>query len=210
MQNKPCMDNSAYEFRSLKKMDNLSDAARLIYQTDSFIYPALLGSIQNAEIILPEILLQSERCFQLKNMFAVLIGEQIVGLIYSIHHDFIWTPEIFLNMFEHHSIALPEYFYNVSVNYFDKIANDNEILNGIYIMNVCVSASMRHLGIGTKLLSAFIDRYPSEQMSLHVLSNNASAIHLYKKLGFSICKETTGYSPNLPPPQCYYMKSALV
>lgn len=209
MQNKLCMDPSAFEFRYLEKTDNLADAARLIYQTDSFIYPALLGSIQNAEIIMPKILLQSEGCFQLKNMFAAVNGEQIAGLIYSIHRDFIWTPENFLSMFECNCIAIPEHFFNVSANYFDKITNDKEIQRNIYIMNVCVSTSMRYLGIGTKLINAFFDRYPSEQMSLHVLSNNASAIHLYNKLGFRVRKETTGYSPNPPLPQCYYMSTLL-
>lgn len=130
----------------------------------------------------------------------------MAGLIYYIRRDFKWDAGLFLKAFQEHGIAVPEHFYSAASAYFEKTQRDTGALKGIYILNVCVDSAMRNQGVGTGLLSAFSGRYPSEPISLHVLSDNTAAIRLYQKFGFHIRKETTGYSPVPPHPRCYLME----
>ncbi len=62
------------------------------------------------------------------------------------------------------------------------------IFDEVNLMNIVVRKDFRHFGIGSHLLEAIIDyakKQKSTSITLEVNEHNLSAIHLYKKYGFS-------------------------
>lgn len=192
-------------FRNLRKTDNLFEAAGLIYKTDPFIYPSLFGSVQTAERVLPDLIAQDRVCFGLRHLFCAVSDGHVKGLICSSHDDYRWDTQEVLNSFEKNKISAPKYFSKAAENYFEKFSHEADLAGHIYLICVCVDENLRNLGLGKKLLNAFFDRHPNEEFSLHVLADNAPAIHLYRALGFASCKEVTGFSPAPPAPKAYFM-----
>lgn len=203
MQNKNPAKN--FEFRNLRKTDNLFEAAGLIYKTDPFIYPSLLGSAQTAQRVLPDLIAQDRICFGLSHLFCAVSDGHVKGLICFSHNDFLWNTQLVLNSFEKNKIPVPKYFCKAAENYFEKFSREADLAGQTYLICVCVDDDLRNLGLGRKLLNTFFDRHPSEEFSLHVLADNAPAIHLYRALGFASFKEVTGFSPAPPAPKAYFM-----
>ena len=110
--------------------DDYSQIAGLIYDTDSFIYPAAFGSRFKAKQILPK--LMNENClFNHNNIRVAFKDGKICGIALVISEkEFSQSPDCF-NKSESNSIKC------VNNDYFSKIA-DYVTENQVYIACVCV------------------------------------------------------------------------
>ena len=125
-----------------------------------------------------------------------------LGIICSYNGSFVSTYEKWCKAFSDANVKIPDTFQKA---YFEYIVNlQKEKHRGIYISNVCVAPELRGHGIGYMMLLHYLSNH-KEEISLDVLKDNHSAIHLYERLGFNIEKEYTGFSLDNPKPQCYHM-----
>ncbi|MFB0921088.1 MAG: N-acetyltransferase [Oscillospiraceae bacterium] len=193
------------EFRNIDNTDNLLDVARLIFQTDHYVYPALFGSIKNAENLLPGVIKQDAVCFCSDNLFGAFYDKHVVGIVCYFNGDYRWSSDVIINEFKKNRIEIPRSFYRASTEYFEGLAHSDDLKRGTYIMNVCIIDSLRNIGLGTRLLRSFFETKGVESCSLEVLAENATAINLYQKFGFAVQQERVGFSVNPPYPRCFYM-----
>jgi ribosomal-protein-alanine N-acetyltransferase len=76
------------------------------------------------------------------------------------------------------------------------VANTEDPSMPVDITALTVSPEARRTGIGRSLLLAVLDRYPQQESSLEVRTDNSAAISLYERCGF----ETTGLLPDFYAP----------
>ena len=75
----------------------------------------------------------------------------------------------------------------------------------VSMINICVSESLRGKSIGKKMMEAFFQQV-SGPYELVVLKENPAAIHLYKKMGFSITETFWGLGHREDDVECYQMR----
>ena len=176
----------------------MEDIARLIYQTDPYIYPYWFSdNVEEAKIVLIPLIKQDKFVFNYKYMYvAVDKGiNKIVGLACIIDNkeplDFDYTN-------------LRNYSFNYKYtidNYIMALINEVRELNLPYLSNVAIHHDYRGRKIGSIMLEYVIkeNRDLYKKILLDVLSNNPSAIKLYQKLGFEITSPEVmgiGYGPD--------------
>lgn len=171
----------------------LRNIAALIYQTDPFIYPAMFRSQENAELLIPELILRGDEMFCAENLFLAVAEEKIVGIILWHKGPLDWSPELLkecessrgIEQSPHLTLAKEQYFSSYNTAPEDRIS----------ILNVCTSSECRNFGIGSILLRSFIEEHRDcREFELYVLADNLRAIHLYEKYGFSSVECLQGFS----------------
>ena len=191
-----------------------SDVAKLIYDTDSYIYPTLFGEGPEGRMravrILSELLASgADVMFAKKNLFVLGIGDEIAGIILWYKGSMQWDPAPLLDAAAGVGIALKEEnVMKVSREYVaDRYTSgDSSEDQGLELINVCVKSSLRGRGAGDYMLERFVEAHPRENMKLVVLADNIPAVNLYQKFGFSVTKETDGFSLSHPKPRCFTME----
>lgn len=185
----------------LDKKDLLA-LARLIYDTDPYIYPAMCSATE-AEKIFPCLLFAgTDSMFHKQNLFVARLDDTIVGVILWHSGPLVWGHKAFIEACNSQNIPIAPTFEQVAREYLSTYDQPNA---DISIINVCVDASVRGRGVGTAMLAAFIARHKSESMELVTLTGNTIAIDLYKRSGFEILQEEDGFSMEDPKPRCYTM-----
>ncbi len=187
--------------------------AKLIYETDPYIYPALFGSGEqgpkNASLLLPEVFERGlDPMFSRENLFVVKKEEQILGLILWHKGKLNWDPSSLLEVAAEKSLPLnPEKVMLVKKEYVDAcyLNLPPEETDRIFLINVCIDANARGAGIGGFLLEHFLKEHPEIPMELAVLKRNMPAIRLYQKYGFTVTREEYGFSETSEKPRCYTM-----
>lgn len=188
-----------------KKLDEnhtkqeLSEIAGLIYDTDPYIYPAMFQTRESALEIIPRMIIANDTMFCAKNLYVAKHGEQIVGIILWHRGPLNWSADTYFACG-----GDSPHINEVSLKYFASYSEMSADV--VSLMNVCTS--IRGQGIGCKLLCSFM-REIDGPYELFVLSDNSSAINLYKKEGFSIVQRTQGFSLVEPHPSCYQMVSIM-
>ena len=141
--------------RALSLEDDLAQAARLIYDTDEYIFPYLYeGDIQKAERVIVK-MIQRETIYNYRNITIATLEDRIVGIIVAnetpIHIDAREMIRCFIDANE----MVGERFTKTFNEYY-KFFEDEPA--GVYIANVCVDKTCRGKGIGKKLLMAFLQK----------------------------------------------------
>ncbi|MCR4793051.1 MAG: GNAT family N-acetyltransferase [Lachnospiraceae bacterium] len=205
-----CRNISADEMLSIEQY---ADIARLIYQTDPYIYPAIFGygdeGIQCAISILSEVFeCKKDEMFSKDNLYVLEERGRIIALILWYKGKLNWDPKYIIEIAEKKGIILDknniELVRKEYVEYCYADSTDNN--NTVSIINVCVSENKRRTGIGSKILESFIFEQGSQTYELTVLADNAHAISVYKKFGFSIVKTEEGFALIPQRPLCYTMR----
>lgn len=179
---------------------DLLTIARLIYDTDSYIYPAMCSAAE-AEKIIPYLLSAgTDSMFCKQNLFVARLNNNVVGVILWHYGPLVWKQKAFIETCNSQSIQIAPTFEQVAREY---LSTYDQPTADISIINVCVEASVRGKGVGTEMLKAFIGRHKSESMELVTLTENTIAIDLYKRSGFEILREEDGFSVENPKPRCY-------
>ncbi|MCR5048172.1 MAG: GNAT family N-acetyltransferase [Saccharofermentans sp.] len=183
--------------------------AKLIYDTDPFIYPAMFGEgdegRRTAVKVLSLLLRKgTDPMFCLDNIFIKMKRNKIVGLILWNKGELSWDYGVLMSAAQEAGVVLDKKRLDiVKENYFSD-NYDSSVCERISLINVCVDNKQRGEGVGNSLLKEFITRHDGD-MELVVLSDNSEAVKLYQKYGFVISNEKNGFSLTDNKPGCYEM-----
>ena len=190
-----------------------ADIAKLIYETDPYIYPAMFGEgrkgKKNAVKILPTVIeTGKDRMFTKSNLYVLLDKKRIIGLILWNGKNLSWSSKTLLETAKKAGIRLNE--DNISLvqkEYLDaRYLSEGEDKEDISLINICVRKSCRGRGAGTFMLRNFLYDHNGETAELAVLADNNRAVNLYYRLGFiENGKETEGFSLSPEKPKCKLM-----
>lgn len=194
------------KYRQLSESNSLAEnqiaqIGTLIHDTDPYIFPCVC-STEDAELLGKLCVTGEDTIFSFRNCFVAEENGEIFGLILWHLGPVCWDPVPLQKLAEAEnrtlspllSLAQKEYFAE-----YQAVAPDM-----ISVMNVCVDASNRGRGIGTRMLEAFLSEHPGKPMELFVLAENSTAIALYSKLGFVI---ETDDLPAFTPDHNYTIRS---
>lgn len=202
-------DLKKLRFKQLDEESELSaielrTIAELVFETDSFIYPALFDYEDALQIIPKLIEKNSDAMFRKQNLFlAYNDNGAVVGIILWHRGALRWNSSPMMNCAKELGISLLESFQLAEKEYFASYDEDSDVLS---IINVCVEESSRGNGIATAMLAAFIAEHPDEELELFTLKDNTPALKLYEGAGFGSVKELPGFSVTEPKPICLQMK----
>ena len=189
--------------RMARASDDLCSIARLIYETDPYIYPAAFGSEQKAQRVIPKLVQINWSFFDLRNIIVAAENDRIVGLAIVLQSPI--SPIKTLSDALQKDLRLNKNFTNVFDDYFKNIGLYFYDCS-VYIACISVSRDWRRKRIGDMLIKNIIHKLPNQNIKLHVLCENTNAIALYNKYGFESKKPLTkGYSISHPRPKCREM-----
>ena len=172
------------DLRRAKKDDNLEELAKLIYQTDPYIYPFWFkGEVEEAKSVLPKYIVQPGFIYNYENMYIAhdKTNGHIIGLICAIDH----TLDLNYDYTELASIS-PEYAFVVE-KYIKVIIEEVKKNKSMYIVNCCVDKDFRSKRIGTVMLGNFVklmEKAGYNTIEFDCLLHNVRAKNLYHSLGF--------------------------
>lgn len=173
--------------RYAQTSDNAAGIAKLIYLTDTYIYPYLCDNFDDAIWVdfVGRALKHENHVHFAKNMLLATCHDSIVGLLCAYPLP---SNKVFLLPVDD---AVKARYVRVWEGYY-KHANVHS--ESLYISNLCVDPTFRGRGIGAALLSSFLKDHPFETITLDVLADNSPAVALYKKAGFAISSAYNGFS----------------
>lgn len=195
------------EFVQLSKRNELThqeniDISLLLHDTDKYIYNAMM-SRQQAKRILPHLIASSnnkDSMFSKENLFIAKAGKRVIGVILFKKGPLNWNSGELRKYAEFEGEILPETLKKVEEEYFTEYNNTEE--NVISIINCCVHSNWRYnLGIGSRMMAAFIQNHRQEILQLYVLKETPAAMRVYERNGFELVNVCNGFSVdnrNLP------------
>ena len=193
------------ECRRMTRKDNRMAVARLLYDTDPYIYPALLGNVGSENqppaksAIRKFARMMLRKCvFHYKNILVAEREGMIVGAAVVLE-----APPL---------RRIPRYLAegksgrDVRKNYFDHFSKPGKHVgeDTAYVLCLCVAKDERGRKIGSLLMNHITRNCQSSKLRLHVLENN-DAIKLYEKHGFKRIRTEDGYIYDDVPPKCIEM-----
>lgn len=185
--------------------EQLEEIAGLIYDTDAYIYPAMFENRDYAIELIPELMRSNDAMFCQENLYIAEYEDEIAGILLWKKGPLHWSKELFEQAAEDMNIPVSPYLDMVTERYVDSYA-DEQREGIISIINLCVSENARGVGIGKKLMEAFIRQHRGEKMELCVLEENKAAVHLYKKMGFKEVSRYQGFSVDAQKIVCVGME----
>jgi len=190
------VENNLIFFRRAKKEDNIEEIAKLIYDTDPYIYPYWFENDENKCVEFIKKHYHNEGfIFNYNNLYVAYDTtiDKIVGLICAIDKsvNLEYDYESILKINTHYEKTIKKYIKAV----LDEVKEFDETT--ISIPNVCIDKHLRGKNIGTKLLGYFISQMEKagyEKFALDCLLHNLQAKNLYHGLGFREMKLISGFS----------------
>ncbi|MBO4937132.1 MAG: GNAT family N-acetyltransferase [Clostridia bacterium] len=165
----------------------MTDVAQLIFKTDPYIYPYWFRRYPNWKDILVDLIKTKGSVFYYKNIIVSIIDDKIVGILIYLTND----TDVGLN-YDKYIMVNHRFKYTIT-NYIlhlkDFVKEDN-----VYISNVCIDEQYRKQGHGTALINFIKHKYPSKNLNVHCLKNNAPAIKLYSRACFRVKKRLKGFN----------------
>lgn len=190
------VENELIYFRRAKKNDNMEEIARLIYDTDPYIYPFWFEKNENKCVeFLKEEMLKDGFIFNYNNFYVAYdsTSNKIVGVICAIDKS--------VNLeYDYGELEKVNDCYRTTIKeYIKPILDEVEEYDNetIYIPNVCIDKTLRGKKIGTKLLGYFIGQMEKagfNKFALDCLLHNLQAKNLYHGLGFREMKLMDGFT----------------
>ena len=191
------------EIRKARKTDDLKAIARLIYQTDPYIYPYWFEKTPKWEKFLVEKITERGFLFCLDNILVATENGHIFGvLVYitvdtDLKYDYDKLKEVNRNF----QFTIDRYVFPVI----------KHVRRGVvYIPNVCVEKKFRRQHIASRLIEELKKQYPKHILELDVLADNEAGIKLYHKEKFKKIVEIKGFNgPYKRKPRVWTMRCNL-
>ena len=179
--------------RRAKKDDNMVDIARLIYETDPYIYPFWFqNDIEEATKVLSKEIQKEGFIFHYENIYVAYDkdNKKIVGICCAIDPttNLDYDYKVLENMNDN---------YNFTINnYIKEIIEEVNNKKYMYITNICIDVEYRSHRIGSRLLKHFIEQMHAvgfDEIGFDCLMHNLRAKNLYHSLGFKEVSEGFGF-----------------
>ena len=179
--------------RRARKDDNMEDIAKLIYETDPYIYPFWFNNDINEalEYLVPKIQ-EPGYIYNYENCYVAYANDinKIVGVVCAIDP----TTNLDYNYEDDESIN-ERYKFTIN-NYVKEIIKEVEEKKYMYLVNVCIDEEYRSNRIGSRLLRYFIEQMHQagfDEIGFDCLMHNLRAKNLYHSLGFKEVSEGIGF-----------------
>jgi predicted GNAT family N-acyltransferase len=186
------------EIRKATAKDDLYKIAKLIYESDRFIYPYWLKSDKNLSPIV-DIIKTKNTAYYYKNITVVVSNNNVIAMAISFDNK----------------TNLTSSYSNIADNFRDRYTIKNYFLplknhvqkDYLYISNICVDKHYRRQKYGEKLLTYLCENTNHKKIALTVVAKNTPALNLYEKSGFVITEKLPGFNgPLKPKPLIYDME----
>ena len=179
--------------RRAKNDDNMGDIARLIYQTDPYIYPFWFqNSEEEAVRVLVPLIQEPGFIFYYENFYVAYDRElnKILGIVSAI------DPTTNLE-YDYSVLENINQRYDFTINNYLKLLIDEvKEKKYMYLVNVSVDVHYRSRRIGSRLLKYFIEQMHEagfDEIGFDCLMHNLRAKNLYHSLGFKEVSEGIGF-----------------
>lgn len=196
------------ELRRANERDNFKEIAKLIYETDKYIYPYWFNNNEEKAIeYLSKMVQEPKFIYYYENMYIAYdtTFSCIVGIVNAIDYtteldydytDFKKTNERFAFVYKHYIKEL-----------IDLVKREKTM----YAVNLCVSKNLRGKRIGSVLLGNFIKQMEKagfDTIEFDCLLHNCRAKNLYHSLGFKEMYTGIGFNGKENPtyPEIVYFK----
>jgi len=196
VKNSYLVENNCIYFRRAKIDDNMEEIAKLIYDTDPYIYPYWFqNDIDKCVKFLMNAMLEEGFIFNYNNLYVAYDStiNKIVGVICAIDKsvNLVYDYETLKNVNSCYKKIVEGYIMPI----LDEVSEfDNKT---IYIPNVCIDKEVRGKRIGTNMLGYFISQMEEvgfDKFALDCLLHNLPAKNLYHGLGFREMKLINGFT----------------
>lgn len=180
--------------RRAKETDDFRAIAKLIYQTDPYIYPFWFeDDIAACEDFLSQKIGEDGFIFNYNNIYVAHDEKtnQILGVIVALDKD------VNLDYNYDELKQINDRYAKAIAEYIEGVIEEVRASDSLYIMNCTVLDGFRGRRIGTRLLGHFISQMEAagfEEYSLDCLLHNLRAKNLYHSMGFKEMKEVTGFN----------------
>ena len=197
------MQTEKLKYRKYLPDDDMSLVARYIHLTDPYIYPTV------CDVDDPFFTKVIRKCsddrtniYYRDNLFLALYEEKIIGVLVAVKcgRELVFADNLELSCDEHKKLI------QANEGYFIPLIKESRELDGYNIINLCIDADYRKMGVGEGLLRFYLSQSNGESVYLDVLADNPGAIRLYERCGFEILQEYYGFSGSSSPVRCYHMK----
>lgn len=173
--------------------DDLKEIAKLIYETDPYIYPYWFNdNIDEAiEVLVPR-MKEEGFIFYYENFYVAYSKElnKIVGICGAID-----TTTNLDYDYSNLSNVNDNYKFTVE-NYLKVLIEEVEEKQYMYLTNICIDTNLRSKKIGKRLLKYFIEQMHEagfDEIGFDCLMHNLRAKNLYHSLGFKEVSEGFGF-----------------
>ena len=194
------MKNDSYEVilsdiicRRARDTDDMFQIAKLIYQTDQYIYPFWFKkNIDKGINYFADRMKKDGFFFNYNNIYIAYDKDtnKIIGAICavdkSVNLDYDYTEDMKID--SNYEFTIKNYILGLIEE-----VKDNDF---IYISNVCVNPNYRGKKIGTRILGHYITQMEKagwDVFALDCLLHNLRAKNLYHSFGFKEMKEIVGF-----------------
>lgn len=194
--------------RRANENDNMEELARLIYNTDPYIYPFWFNNNEELAVkILKDLIKEKGFIYNYENMYIAYdkTTGHIVGLVNAIDYttDLEYDYTNLINLSDSSKFIVEKY-----INELIKFVNDEHTM---YVVNCCVDKNLRGKRIGTVLLGNFVknmEKAGFEKIEFDCLLHNVRAKNLYHSLGFKEMYTGIGFNGTENPtyPEIVYFK----
>ena len=179
--------------RRARNDDNMEDIARLIYQTDPYIYPYWFQNDEEEAIrVLVPLIQEPGFIFYYENFYVAYDRElnKILGVVSAI------DPTTNLE-YDYSNLESINHQYDFTVkNYLKVLIDEVKEKKYMYLVNVSVDVHYRSRKIGSRLLKYFIEQMHEagfDEIGFDCLMHNLRAKNLYHSLGFKEVSEGFGF-----------------
>lgn len=186
------MQKNNVVYRKALPSDDVEKIAILLHLTDPYIYPSICQSPSDPfwRRFILFCMQAPTNIFSLQNLFVAERDEEIVGVLCAIPCG---TKITFLE-----DVPLGEkgmaMLQQANDGYFRPLIEESKALNGYNVTNLCVDKGCRGQGVGEGLLCFYVNQVSHAPIYLDVIADNAAAVKLYQKCGFTVQKEYYGFS----------------
>ena len=179
--------------RRARHNDNMEEIAKLVYQTDPYIYPYWFhDDIDEAVKVLVPLLQEPGFVFYYENVYVAFdkVSNKIVGIVSAI------DPTTDLE-YDYSNLESVDDNYSFTINrYIKEMIKEVKEKKYMYLTNVCVDVEYRSNRIGSRLLTYFIEQMHEagfDEIGFDCLMHNLRAKNLYHSLGFKEVSEGIGF-----------------
>lgn len=173
--------------RPMEVSDSVEQVARLIYESDAYIYPNWFKSIDDGVKVLSK-MIDMPTLYNRKNITVAVSKEgKVVGALVSCYSPVLEEKAHIYEAFKRAEVEVSLNTDEIYESYYEKMALDTE---GYYLANIAVDESFRGKGVGATLLAKVIE--DKNYCHLECVKENISAWRIYQRLGFTIVEEYPG------------------